>query len=168
MQNFYIFLDIDGVMWDFKSLRQEKKSLIRTLISGAVSEQSLDALHYLINILKQNYNPVLVISSERRRNLYKVKKLLREDLLNCEFDTTDLQKFKSRGKLVKEYLQKVQEEINFLIIDDFIGTYKNHFDMKKVLKTSLLGGGLSKEIINKHLGLAKNNKEDYEIFWNRY
>lgn len=166
MQNFYIFLDIDGVMWDFKTLRQEKKSLIRTLINGAVSEQSLDALHYLINILKQNYNPVLVISSERRRDLAKVKKLLREDWLNCEFDTTGLQKFKTRGQLVKEYLQVVQEEVNFLIMDDFIGTYKNHFDMKKVLKTSLLGGALSRERINKHLGLMNCDKEDYEIFGN--
>lgn len=163
MQNFYIFLDIDGVMWDIKSLKEEKKSIIGSLIKGVASDKSLEALQYLINNLKQDYTPIIVISSERRRNLGNVEKVLMQDVLKCKFDTTDFKMFKSRGKLVKEYLERVGEKNNYIIIDDFVGTYKNHFDMKKVIKTTIFNEGLTKDKIDKHFMC---NKESYEIFWN--
>ena len=152
MQNFYIFLDYDGVMWGLDLLKKEGfKSLINSLIKYKASKNCVLALNCLIENLKKDYNPIIVISSERRRSFEKIRKSLMENgLVNCEFDATPIVRFKSRGNLVKQYLQALNENENFLIIDDIVSSFKS-FSKDKIIKTSLLKGGLTRNLVDKYL-----------------
>lgn len=158
MRKFYVFLDFDGVMWDFGELKKDGvKSLINSLIGFKSSKQCLNALNSLIKALKKKYIPIVVISSERRRNFEKIKNnLINDGIIDCDFDTTELVMFKSRGKIIEEYLKSKGETENFVIVDDFVGSFKQ-FDKNKIIKTSLIKGGLSLDKVNKFLNL--NTKE---------
>jgi len=152
MRNFYIFLDYDGVMWSFDLLKKEGiTSLINALINYNASKDNIRALNCLIEKLKKDYNPVIVLTSERRRSVKKIKEsLVAGGLVDCEFDTTNLKRFQSKGNLVKIYLENLQETENFLLIDDFISSYKS-FDKNKIIKTSLFKGGLTLNKVDKYL-----------------
>lgn len=155
MQNFYVFLDFDGVMWDFKQIKNNgTKSLIKTVIKSNASTECLQALQYLIENLKKDYNPIIVISSERRRNLLKLNINHAFGNIDCEFDKTDIIKFKSRRFLIEKYLKEKNETENFVIIDDFISSLK-YFGNDKIIKTSMFKGGLSVEKVDKFLNMKE-------------
>ena len=71
MENFYIFLDIDGVLYDWVFVKQQiamkkqkKGGIIKTF-----NPESISALNMLIFELEKKYNVNLVISSTWRHDL---------------------------------------------------------------------------------------------------
>ena len=71
MKSFYIFLDIDGVLydWDFIINEVESGRMQRGCFIKTFKPESMYALNYLIQELSKNFDVKLVISSTWRSNL---------------------------------------------------------------------------------------------------
>ena len=74
-ENFYLFLDVDGVLWDWKwriEMIKEGKIKKGGLITN-FNPKSVHALNTLIEYLNENYNCKIVISStwRFRKNMTK-------------------------------------------------------------------------------------------------
>ena len=69
MKNFYIFLDIDGVLNDIEHIKKVHMSGIKENATKIFNPESVLALNNLINYLSQNFNVNLVISSTWRKNM---------------------------------------------------------------------------------------------------
>ena len=109
-QNFYVFLDIDGVLNDWKYLQyyfdknpDEKGGTITRF-----NPTSIFALNYLIEKLEQDYNVTLVISSTWRSNMVETVKILKEQNLKYDKQIENIgfnYKQNYRGKEILKYLE---------------------------------------------------------------
>lgn len=153
-QNFYIFLDIDGVLNDWKYLKyyldnhpEEKGGVITRF-----NPMSMFALNYLIEKLEKDYNVCLVIISTWRSNMVETVKTLKNQNLkyNKQIDALGFY-FNSyqRGKEILKYLENKNDKTNFVIIDDEDFDYKNNISKNKIIKTNFFDNSLNlKQVIN--------------------
>ena len=72
MKNYYIFLDIDGVLWDWEYIKYITINQTKHhKIIQDFNPKSINTLNHLINTMrKQKYNVTLVISSTWRNNMH--------------------------------------------------------------------------------------------------
>ena len=153
MKNYYIFLDIDGVLWDWSYIKQTTKQKQNKIIQD-FNPKSIDALNYLIkNLQKQKYNVTLVISSTWRNNIHFTIKTLYEnglDFNGLNVDITNPDKNDiHRGKLIKEYLQD-KSNYDYIVIDDEMFDYKEENLTSHLIKTNIYNNSLNKEHIEKY------------------
>ena len=153
-QNFYVFLDIDGVLNDKNYLEnyldnhpEEKGGVITRF-----NPMSMFALNYLIEKLEKDYNVCLVISSTWRSNMVETVKTLKNQNLkyNKQIDALGFY-FNSnqRGKEILKYLENKNDKTNFVIIDDEDFDYKNNISKNKIIKTNFFDNSLNlKQVIN--------------------
>jgi len=141
-ENYYVFLDIDGTMWDIKYV-------LYSLYFGSYSYlrqpniQSVDALNLLIKELSKSYNVQIVISSVLRKFCKRDIKLMKEFGLKYNGNIQITPLFcSSRNIAIKKYLLTKENNNNYLIIDDnpFVTLSKKHTN---VIKTNFLNGSLS-------------------------
>ena len=147
---FYIFLDIDGVMYDWNVIKSNNISF-----SGVIdkfSEQSVNALNYLTKQLTIDYIPVIVISSTWRHDMYRTIKTLKSNGVNL-----DLKNIRStpitntpdkRGEEILSFLSAVKDKQNFVIIDDEMFDYEKHFTKDKIIKTNINNDCLKVDKVN--------------------
>ena len=156
MKNYYIFLDIDGVLWDWKYI----KSFIKKggKVNGVVdvfNPESINALNYLIKYQQShNKDVTLVISSTWRRNMPIVIEKLKH--YGLDMTKVHIEKIPQnygdefRGKLIKNYLQE-KNDYDFVIIDDEMFDYRKENLLSHLIKTNIANGCLNKQCIDKYL-----------------
>lgn len=162
-ENFYIFLDIDGVMfdWDFIQSCGENFKVIETL-----SPESCEALNYLIQKLSYSYQPKLVISSSWRRNMEHTVNILRKH--NIKIDINNIYKtdfsyetMHQRGKEILSFLQKENcKTNNYVIIDDDMFDFEKYFSSDRIIKTDVHKESLRKHMIDNFLKINNISTEE--------
>lgn len=164
-ENFYIFLDIDGVMfdWDFiKSLGRKNLGIITVF-----NPKSVDALNYLIEKLSERYSPKLVISSSWRTFWDETIEVLNKNGVNLGntpvFRTKITSTPHKRGEEIIDFLNTNGYTDNFVIIDDEAFDYAQHFSQHKIIKTGLFTQSLRKAMVDKFLKTIGYNIQDESI-----
>jgi hypothetical protein len=162
MDNFYIFLDIDGVMYDWKYISTEVKAgrMTRGQSINRFKPESVDALNFLIEELEKEYNDGLVISSTWRSNLPNAIKTLKNNGLIYDkvIDRTPLSDPIQRGKQISDYLSD-KENFDFVIIDDEMFDFKKYFKREKIIKCNMFNESLNFNMVESFLRKTHKNKE---------
>jgi FMN phosphatase YigB (HAD superfamily) len=154
--NFYIFLDIDGVLWDWKFLLSKKATNTNRGIMTKFNPESIKALNFLISETEKEYDTKLVLSSTWRYYFEKAKKILQNNnvLKSENLDKTPSLRRRQRGLEILKYLQDHKynkEKDKFLIIDNQNFDFKKYFKQNKIIKTSIMNNSLSQEMVESHL-----------------
>lgn len=174
-ENFYVFLDFDGVLSDFRTIPNIFKIggfLVNPNDRNAFNKESIEAVNYLIETLSLKYNTKLVLSTSWRRNFNKAKQILINNGLRYDgdIDLTPKLHGKKRAYEIIKYLVDNQHEgsINFVTIDD-----KRHlpqyFKPENCIKTSMFRALEIPQIINYldtyHSDVMKDNppKDFYDF-----
>lgn len=159
--DFYLFLDFDGVLWDWKwRLNEIKQGRIKK--GGIISEfapQSVEALNSLLDYLCQNYDCNLVISSSWRAFFEHAKKTLIKNGVNLpkRIDRTPISsKNTYRSEEILSYLKSKDCPQNFLILDDAVDDVQNGFPIENIIRTNIYNGALNIEQINNWIDAHKN------------
>lgn len=161
MKNFYIFLDIDGVLYDWDYIIAETDAGKREK-GGLILEfkpESVFALNLLINELQKCYNVGLVISSSWRSNLpFTIQTLKNNGLIyNEKIDRTPIYDPSKRGEQILDYLAD-KSNYDFVIIDDESFDYKKFFEKEKIIKCEAFHSALSIKMVKDFL--SKLNIQD--------
>ncbi len=152
--NFYLFLDFDGVLWDWKWRINEIKHgrIKKGSMVNEFNPESIEALNFLLDYIGKSYECNLVISSSWRTLFQHAKKTLIKNgvTLPQSIDRTPTsKKNNNRGEEILEYLKDKRNSHNVLIIDDDIDDIKNKFSTRQIIKTSIYDGALNmKQITN--------------------
>lgn len=156
-QNFYVFLDIDGVLWDWNYIKSNNIQNFGTIKS--FNPESVYALNFLMNKLKENFNPILVVSSTWRNDMFATIKVLKENGVELNLKTLSKTPISSnpelRGLEILKYLDVQENKENFVIIDDEMFDYKSHFNENRIIKTDIFKAGLNIKQVKTFLS---NNK----------
>ncbi|MBQ8424746.1 MAG: hypothetical protein IJX17_01840 [Clostridia bacterium] len=156
-ENFYVFLDIDGVLWDWVwRLDQIDKGKIKN--KSFISEfkpKSVSALDNLLERLNEKYDTKLVISSTWRSNLEFTEETLKQNgfKYNGPLYSTPITGGK-RGEEILQYLSD-KPKGKILIIDDEYNDFKKYFKPEQIIKTSLFEDSLSQKHIDNWLDKSK-------------
>lgn len=153
---FYLFLDIDGVLWDIKS-----KPANLTLIAGILynhhlhkhilKEDSVRAYNRLINTLEKDHHTNLIITSSWRMTRYQLIYLFHFEGLQLP-DTIYVAKQKfplDRVSVVRGYLDRLVKDSPYLIIDDRPSVKRAYPDV--TIKTSIFSHALSSRDVDDYL-----------------
>lgn len=156
-ENFYIFLDIDGVMYDWDYMK--KNNIHNFGVVNTFSPESVEALNYLMEKLNNCYNTELVISSTWRRDMLKTVKTLKDNGVKMNlrkvFSTPIFNQPKSRGEEISSYLSQRKDSHNYVIIDDETCDIEPLFNKDRIIKTNIFSGALNKEMVQHFI--EKNN-----------
>jgi len=128
---FYVFLDIDGVLWneEYITFLRDNNISKNNDIETYLSPQSMSALNMLLLSLSSSYIVQLVITSSRRSMLEKTIYILYKNNLSYEgkIDKTE-SKLKNidmpRGLEIKKYLKQNKNPKNYVVIDDEVKDIK--------------------------------------------
>ena len=159
--NFYIFLDIDGVMFDWEYIKSCERS--REILKLHIfNPKSVEALNYLMKEMGKQYNVNLVISSiwrlfmKETEEVFKKNNICYPNKLTC---TPHFYDPHERGGEIMQYLKNVNFNKNkddYLIIDDETFDFDKYFPKSKFIKTNIFNASLSMEMVQKYLS-QKNN-----------
>lgn len=164
-KNFYIFLDIDGVMYDWDYYIQEVKAnrLKKKDLFSHFKPESITALNLLISELSKSYNVQLVISSTWRSMLSKAVSTLKNNGLVYDkpIERTTLKGLPFyRGKQILDYLYD-KTNYDFVIIDDEMFDFKEHFKPQNIIKTEMFHSALSVKMVTQFLNTKEcQNQQD--------
>ena len=154
-ENFYIFLDIDGVLWDWdwRLDALDKGKIKSKQFITEFNPKSIDALNYLLDKINETHEAKLVISSTWRSDLDFTKEIFDKHNVAYQgeyFGTKITNHPEKRGLEILDFLQN-HEKGDFVIIDDEYCDLKQHFSNDKIIKTALYNDSLSKKHIDKWL-----------------
>lgn len=159
---FYIFLDIDGVLYDWNFIL--KKSDKKACTIKNFDPKSIDALNFLIEKLSKSFNVEIVITSTWRINMQKTIEILLKNGLNktIKINSTEISNYpQNRGLEILNYLQNNSCK-NFVIIDDEMFDFDKYFKKSHIIKTNIFNSSLNKEMIINFLdGLDDINNRVY-------
>lgn len=164
---FYIFLDIDGVMYDWDSIKKENIKF--NGIIDKFSTHSVEALNYLMEKLRTEFTPVLVISSTWRKDMFFTIRKLKENGVKLDLRNTTSTPITStpekRGQEILSVLKISPKKENYVIIDDEMFDYREHFSETKIIKTNIFNDSLRKDKIDNYF---KNNNLSHLIEENQH
>ena len=155
-ENFYVFLDFDGVLNDFLTVPGLHKIggfFVKNTDSNTFNKESIQAVNYLLKALETKYNVKLVLSSFWRLNFEKAKSVLKNNGLEYdgEIGRTPKLKGKKRAIEILRYLAEHEDRNvtqNFLTIDDK-GHLPKYFKDQNSIKTNIINGSLTmSDILN--------------------
>ena len=160
MQRFYIFLDIDGVMYDWEYIKSlsDKKSAIITKFKP----ESVSALNLLMQTLKTKYAIFLVITSTWRKNMGECLRMMHKNGVNLRLAnviiSTDTQTLNSRSEEIENFIaqKNIVLNKNYVVIDDESMENSKLFEKSNIIKTNIFNDALS----NKHITDFINNLTD--------
>lgn len=152
-ENYYIFLDIDGVMFDWKYRLSSGKKL-RGIIKD-FNPESVKALNFLCKTLCNQFNTSVVITSTWKSHWQELLDTFAKngvDLSRATLDQTVTRENPNlRGKEIVEYLGTEKDKGNYVIIDDEMFDYRKHFQMSDIIKTNMQDGSLDMDKITHYL-----------------
>ena len=163
MKDFYVFLDIDGVLWDWAFVK-EQIACGKQKMGGSIKNfnpQSIWALNYLIQKLGQEYNVKLVLTYTWRIDFGYACNVLYANKLKYDgqiFATLISSTPNKRGLEILEFL-KDKQNYDFVIIDDEMFDFNDHFNLKYIIKTNMQNDSLNKKHINKFLENLQKEKD---------
>lgn len=147
---FYIFLDIDGVMYDWNMIKSNNLNI--NGIIDKFSMQSVNALNYLTKQLAIDYIPVIVISSTWRRDMFATIRVLKANGVNLDLRNLSSTPISNapdrRGEEIVSFLKTVKDNQNYVIIDDEMFDYEEHFLNSKIIKTNIFNDCLKMDKVN--------------------
>lgn len=187
-EKFYVFLDIDGTLWDYKNLAKRGKVVV------GLNPESVQAVYALMDSLEQKYEAELVITSRRRVDWWSCLKFLKEqgfDIFRYNLHRTHLVNWKKpRGVKIAEYMyndkigksfeepkvfprlfegflakrENKKMKSNFVVIDDDLKPLKNYVLPENIIKTNVKNKSLDLEMVESFLntmGLEIVDKQKY-------
>lgn len=162
-EDFYLFLDFDGVLWDWKwRLNEIKHGRIKKgSMVNEFNPESIEALNTLLDYIGKSYECHLVISSSWRALFEHAKNTLIKNGVNLPNNidkTPRAKKNNGRGEEILEYLKGKENWHNILIIDNDIDDIKKKFSSNQIIKTSIFDGALNKKQITTWI-----NKREHEL-----
>lgn len=154
-KHFYIFLDVDGVLYDWEFIRGQIRAgkIKKGGKISAFKPESIEALNYLIREKSKDNEVHIVISSTWRHYMETIIERLKEHGLdyNGEFSRTPISGDpKKRSYEIKEYLRG-KTNFDYVIIDDEILDFNEQFDSSKIIKTELYERALDQELVTTYL-----------------
>ena len=152
-KDFYVFLDIDGVLWDWKFIREqvEQGKLKRGGLIDTFNPQSIRAIDNLLYGLEKQYNVQLVLSSTWRYEMRTAIKTLKRNGFEHydQMDTTPISRTpEHRGLEILKYLEDKQKPYDFVVIDDEMYDFADCFNLSHLIKTNMLNASLSQEQVD--------------------
>ena len=166
-ENFYLFLDIDGVLWDWKwRIGLIKQGMLKR--GGSIRDfnpESVIALNRLTDYLDKRYNLNMVISSTWRCNRKFTDSVLRKNGVKIlgELEYTPITNTPShRGDEILLYLQNKVNADNVLIIDDEYFDFPKYFKKCEMIKTDIYTQSLCNDMVDKWI-ILNNKKLDIVI-----
>lgn len=151
-EDFYVFLDFDGVLYDLKYLAENAPSFKDIFTDDkkifSYATDSIDALNKLFERLSSKYEPHLVISTFWR---FLPTSLLVKSLVSSGLNTEGIEIHKTkitlhphkRGLEVKDFLEHHDNSENFIIADDsYLENYLEFFPREKIVKTNIMNDRL--------------------------
>ncbi len=188
-ERFYVFLDIDGTLWDRHFLREKKNYYI------SLNPESVSALEVLLESIKNKYNLEFVITSRRRLDWWECMDFLQfngfdvykynpnrtqvdrvqtprgvkiaEYMFNCE-KGIDQTKPKHFSKLfMKRKTKKVTAQLsnNFVVLDDDMKPLRDYIPRENIIRTDNQNRSLDLEMVEEFLksrGIEVVKKESEE------
>ena len=169
MKDFFIYLDIDGVLnnYDWIKLFSDENSNFAKKNDKYIDLRCIKALNNLMKTLKDNgYNLVVIISSAWRVDMPDtIERLLKSGLNKPKFfGKTVFDKDRHRGKEIFEHTSSFGlNENEFVIIDDEVISIKEYFNEKNIIKTSgIFNFGLTQENVDIFLKQFLKNDINFE------
>ena len=163
-EKFYIFLDIDGVLWDWNYRMSEiiEKEKNPSRIISEFNPQSVNALSYLVSKISKNYDCSIVISSTWRNDMAHTEKVLKSSGLIYKKPFLSTPITNEPGKRGEKEILPMTKRLNgnFLIIDDEYFDFKKFFPEEKIIKTNINFGSLKPEQV---IDWCKNNLKSQEM-----
>ena len=155
-KTFYVFLDIDGVLWDWQFVRQQVElgNMKRGGLIDSFNPQSIRAVDNLLYGLEKQYNVKLVLSSTWRYEMHTAVRTLKRNGLEhfARIDATPIPRTpEHRGQEILQYLENKPEPYDFVVIDDEMYDFKNCFDLSHLIKTNIYNGSLSQSQVDEFL-----------------
>ena len=121
MSSFYIFLDIDGVLYDWDYIIAETNAGLRKRgeFIKKFKPESMQAINMLIEELNKDYEVGLVISSTWRSNMPFTIQTLQDNGLEYDkpIERTPIYDPAKRGEQILDYLAD-KKDYDFVIIDE--------------------------------------------------
>lgn len=166
-EKFYIFMDIDGVLWDWSWRLKAIKDgeILNKLQIEQFNPESVKALNYLLFNLEKKYDCCLVVSSSWRGNMEKTIDVLMKNKVNLTGKTLATPIFsnpKNRGGEIFSVVKKNNIK-NFVIIDDETFNFNEKFEQKNIIKTNLSHGSLKMDDVSTWLKQQSNKTECEQI-----
>lgn len=157
-QEFYIFLDFDGVLNDFKTIPHVAGFLFKKKDKDVFNRESIEALNCLIETLEHKFSVVLVLSTFWRKNLKKASELLYNHGLryNGIILATPFASYKTRLFEIMEFIKKYKLNENYVVIDD-IPKITQYFAEKNNIKTNIIDGALTMSSILNYIDTYHQN-----------
>lgn len=178
--NYYIFLDIDGTLWDFNALP------VAFVYSKILCEDSINAINNLAEQLENNgYNPQYIIISKQRTAWERCKQLLYNNGLRKDILIKPLPLGRrSRGARICIYMYNMEHNINcenlpqrkklsdlikipfarsfnnYVVIDDNIANLIKTIPNEKIIQTNINSGRLKQNMVDKYLVSQNINIEN--------
>lgn len=163
MSKFFIFLDIDGVLYDWDYIIAETKAGIRKKgeFIKKFKPDSMQAINLLIEELNKEYEVELVISSTWRSNMPFTIQILKDNGLeyNGSIGSTPIYDPAKRGEQILDYIADKQD-YDFVIIDDEMFDYKKHFSRDKIIKCEMFHSALSIPMVQEFISGIRKDKEE--------
>jgi len=149
-KDFYIFLDIDGTLydWDYEIPLMEAGIIPKGTITHFKPE-SMKALNYLIRELNKDYNTNLVISATMRSRMKNTIQLLLDNGLEYDgeyYKTPIFDNPINRGKEINKFLEDKQN-YDYVVIDDESFDFASELDTNKIIKTEMYHNALSMDMV---------------------
>lgn len=115
-ENFYVFLDIDGVLVD-ETCKEENKNFPGI---KKFKTKSVEALQFLFSEFGKKYDVILVAMSDWKMNIAKTYLILEEaELLNVrKVEMSKIKQFETKGLEIEDYLNGKENSNNFVVLDD--------------------------------------------------
>ena len=162
--NFYIFLDIDGVMydWDYYIQEVKEKRLKKKDLFSHFKPESIYALNLLISELSKKNNVQLVISSTWRSVMSKAVSTLKNNglIYDKPIERTTLKGLPFyRGRQILDYLYD-KTNYDFVIIDDEMFDFKEHFKPQNIIKTEMFHSALSVKMVKEFLSAREHKNQE--------
>lgn len=174
-ERFYVFLDIDGTLWDYESLKTKRKAF------ESLNPESISALEVLLESIKNQYNLDLVITSRRRLDWWDCMDFLEFngfDVYDYYPNRTQIERVKTpRGVKIAEYMfnsekglnakkqkyfskffqktraRKVIEQMadNFVVLDDDMRPLEEYIPKSNIIKTDRRSHALDMKMVETFL-----------------
>ena len=172
--DYFVFLDIDGTLWDWEYRLKHKGKLLRP--------ESMNALNYLLDKLSESYNVKIVMTSKRRQYFKETCKLLYDSGLDSKYNNIDRTPWEegARGKKILEYmknqgckfpqqnnkvvmkmLKMLRKKIfsNYVVLDDDIDKITEYIPRQRIISPNMDYNSLDLKMVKEYLSKELENNE---------
>ncbi|PKK95936.1 MAG: hypothetical protein CVV59_01105 [Tenericutes bacterium HGW-Tenericutes-4] len=153
-QNYYVFLDIDGVLWAWPNRKKEIHAG-NIKMGSRIREfdpSSMLALGVLLDSLNKRYNVTLVITSSWQEHMKDLMSIMKKYNTPKVFKIEITGRRGARGPIIFDHLKDKQDKENFCIVDDETSDMPEFLHSDKIIKTKgMHKGSLTLKQVHKFL-----------------